>query len=106
MSGVLFFLPNARQLSLGGSIMPGFKLKFFRSGTTTPAPVYSDGALSSSLGTEVQAESDGHVRAIYLDPAITYRVQITDADDVLQPDGDVDPYTVSSGGGGAVVPRH
>lgn len=96
MSGLLFNLPNARQLSIAGAIMPGFKLKFFLSGTLTPAAVYADGDLNTSLGVEVEAEGDGHMVPIYLNPAVLYRVQIYDSNDVLQPDGDVDPVNIEA----------
>lgn len=91
MNAYLFFDPRARPLSISGDIMPGAKLKFFVTGTTTPATVYADAALTTPLGVEVEAEDDGHFVPIYLSPGITYRVQIYDADDVLQPDGDIDP---------------
>lgn len=91
MNAYLFFDPRARPLSIAGEILPGAKLKFFITQTTTPATVYANAALSTELGTEVQADENGQFPPIYLSPAITYRVQITDADDVLQPDGDVDP---------------
>lgn len=98
MSGVLFSLPNARQLSNSGAILPGWKLKFFLTGTTTPTPVYSDGDLETSLGTTVTADLAGMMVPIYLDPAVVYRVQLFTAADVLIQD--VDPMSVAAPGGG------
>jgi hypothetical protein len=91
MNAYLFFDPRARPLSIAGAILPGAKLKFFLTLTTTPTPVYSDAALSVSLGTTVTADENGQFPPIYLSPLITYRVQMYDANDVLLPDGDVDP---------------
>jgi hypothetical protein len=91
MNAYLFFDPRARPLSIAGSIMPGAVLKFFITATTTPTPVYANAGLSIPLGTEVEADEDGHFPPIYLSPLVTYRVQIYDADGVLQPDGDIDP---------------
>lgn len=102
MNVSLFVLPNARPLSIGGSIMPGWVAKFFASGTLTPVAVYADAELTTPLGTEVQADLDGHMPPIYLRTDMMMRVQIYDADGILQPDGDVDPlpFVETSGGGG------
>lgn len=91
MNAYLFFDPRARPLSIAGAILPGAKLKFFVTLTTTPTPVYADAALLTSLGTTVEADENGQFPPIYLSPLVTYRVQMYDADDVLLPDGDVDP---------------
>lgn len=91
MNAYLFFDPRARPLSIAGAILPGAILKFFLSTTTTPTPVYSNAALSVSLGAVVTADLNGQFPPIYLSPLITYRVQIYDAGLVLQPNGDVDP---------------
>lgn len=100
MSGVLFSLPNARQLSLSGAILPGWKAQFYLTETTTPTPVYSDGTLETELPNPVVADGAGYMPAIYMDPEVVYRVQILNSADVLQPDGDIDPYVPSQGGGG------
>lgn len=91
MNAYLFFDPRARPLSIAGAILPGAKLKFFVTLTTTPTPVYADAALAVSLGTTVTADENGQFPPIYLSPLVTYRVQMYDANDVLLPDGDVDP---------------
>lgn len=73
--------------------MPGAYYQFYESGTTTPAAVYADGALSTPLTNPVEADSDGRFPAIYLDPGVVYRVQLYDADDTLQEDVDpVNPF--------------
>lgn len=97
MSGALFHLPNARQLSSAGAILPGWKAQFYQTNTTTPAAVYADGDLETPLTNPVEADAAGQMAPIYLDPDVTYRVQIYDANDVLI--SDVDPIDVSRGSG-------
>lgn len=86
----LFSEPTARPLTPSGAIMPGAKLTFYESGTTTPATVYADAALQTPLSNPVEADASGRFPPIYLDPLTTYRVLLHDADDVLI--YDVDPY--------------
>lgn len=90
MTAYLFGLPKARPLTAAGAIMPGAYLQFYDTGTTTPADVYSDAALTTPLDNPVVADASGEFAAIYLDPETTYRVQLYDAADVLQ--YDIDPY--------------
>jgi len=68
----------------------GGKLKFFLAGTTTPTTVYSDTALSASLGSTVYCDAGGHPVAsegsttkvaIYIGTS-SYKLVVTDADDV------------------------
>lgn len=101
MAGVLFYNPLARQLSISGTILPGWTAQFYLTGTTTPADVYTDGALTTPHTNPVEADADGHMPPIYLNPAVTYRVLMKDADGVTVPDGDIDPIDVSRGSGGS-----
>lgn len=91
MNTYIFTDPRFRPLDIAGAIMPGAYLQFYLSETTTPTPVYSDASLETSLGTEVTADGDGRFVTMYMDPEVTYRVQLYNADDELQ--YDVDPYT-------------
>ncbi len=91
MNTYIFTDPRYRPLDLSGVIMPDAYLQFFLSETDTPATVYGAVPPASSLGSEVSADSDGRFPTIYMDPVITYRVKLFDANDVLQ--YDVDPYT-------------
>lgn len=100
-TGVLFYLPQARQLSVAGALLPGWYAQFFITDTDTPTPVYSDGDLSSPLGVEVEADSAGVMEPVYLNPAVVYRVKIFRADDTLVVD--VDPFDVSRGEGGTGI---
>lgn len=90
MTATLFFDPQARPLSNAGVILPNATLTFYLTLTTTPADVYSDADLDTSLGNVVTADVDGRFDPFYLDASITYRVQLHDADGVLR--YDVDPY--------------
>jgi hypothetical protein len=87
----IFTSPRYQPLSLAGARMPGAYLLFFITQTDTPTPVYSNYDLTTELGPEVTADSDGIFPVMYMDPEITYRVQLFAADDTLQ--YDVDPYT-------------
>jgi len=94
-TGVLFYEPRAKPLSVVGTIQPGSYYQFYLTGTTTPATVYSDGALTTPLsqtpGTGgTTAASDGRLVPIYLNPAVTYRVQLYSIFNQLLED--VDPY--------------
>jgi len=67
------FVPAFNTL---GVIAPDANLKFYLTETTTPANVYSDPDLSVSLGAVVNADAFGRFVAIYLDPAVVYRVRL------------------------------
>lgn len=90
MTATLFFDPQARPLSNAGAILPNATLTFYLTLTTTPANVYADADLQTSLGSVVTADADGRFDPFYLDASITYRVQLHDDDGVLI--YDVDPY--------------
>ncbi len=79
----LFNLPHTVSL-------PGAKLTFTQTGTTTPQNTYTDEALSVASSNPVVADSNGVFEAIYLDPSLpSYRVKLTTSADVLiyQQDG-------------------
>lgn len=90
MNTYIFTNPHFQPLSFGEA-MPGAYLQFFLSETDTPTPVYSNAELSVSLGPEVDADGDGVFVVIYMDPEVTYRVKLFNADDTLE--WDIDPYT-------------
>jgi hypothetical protein len=76
--GYLFFDPNAQPLSPIGTVMPGCYLQFYLTTTVTLTPIYANAALSSELSNPVIADATGTFPAIYLNPAVTYRVQLYD----------------------------
>jgi hypothetical protein len=100
-TGQLFYDPVARPLSSLGVAMPGAYYNFYVSGTTTPAIVYQDAALtlpypaaalngSSPLFSVVQADGTGAMPPIFLNPKTIYRVQLYSSTWSLIED--VDPY--------------
>lgn len=103
-TGQLFYDPVPRPLSPLGVSMPGAYYNFYVSGTTNPAQVYQDPALtlpypaaplngSSALFTVVQADGTGAMPPMYLNPTVIYRVQLYSSAWALIED--VDPYIPS-----------
>lgn len=78
----IFTLPKSVPLN-AGIIMPGAKASFFITETSTPSPVYTDPELQVAHTQPVVADAAGILPTIYLDPAITYKVTLTTAADVL-----------------------
>lgn len=85
------FKPGFRVEDGDGELVSGAVIYFFDSETTTPRAVYSDYALSASLGTSVTCNSEGvptsngnAVVEIYTGNT-PYKVQIKDADGALIP---------------------
>lgn len=89
-AGVLFYDGRAKPLSPTGVFQPGCTLQFFATGTTTPATVYADGALTVPLSQPVTAAGDGRFVPIYLNPATIYRYQLFNSVSVMQED--IDPF--------------
>lgn len=103
-TGQLFYDPVARPLSAVGVAMPGAYYNFYVSGTTNPATVYQDPALtlpypaaslngSAALFSVIQADGTGAFTPIYLNPQTIYRVQLYNSTWSLIED--VDPYIPS-----------
>jgi hypothetical protein len=90
-SAFLFHAPRYRAFDADGAILPGAKLIFYESGTTTPVDTYADAALTTPNSNPVVADAGGEFAPIYLSDAVAYRAILTDADDVEQ--WDVDPLT-------------
>jgi hypothetical protein len=79
----IFQLPQVVPLSSLGAILPGAKLYFFATGTSTPQSVYTDVALTTPHSQPVVASGSGVFAPIYLDGSMSnYRVRLTDANDV------------------------
>jgi hypothetical protein len=103
-TGMLFYDPIARPLSATGAVMPGANYNFFVSGTTNPATVFQDAALtlpfpaaalngSQPLFSVVTADGTGAMPPIFLNPVTIYRVQLYNSTWSLIED--VDPYVPS-----------
>lgn len=71
-----------------GAPIAGAKAYFYLTGTTTLTDTYTTSALSTPNTNPVIADSAGRFPPIYLDPAISYRMRIYDAADVLLIDRD------------------
>jgi hypothetical protein len=100
-TGQLFYDPIPRPLSALGASLPGAYYNFYVSGTTTPATVYQDVALtlpypsaalngSNPLYQVIQADGTGAFSPIYLNPQTIYRVQLYNSTWSLIED--VDPF--------------
>jgi hypothetical protein len=103
-TGQLFYDPVARPQSSQGVSLPNGYYNFYVSGTSNPATVFQDAALtlpyptaslngSAPLFSIVQADSTGAMPPIFLNPKTIYRVQLyTSTFSLIE---DVDPYVPS-----------
>lgn len=91
MNTFIFTSPLFRPLDASGAVMPNAYLQFYVTQTTTPTPVYADVDLNTERANPYVSDGTGQFGVMYMDPVVTYRVQLYDADDVLQ--WDIDPYT-------------
>jgi hypothetical protein len=102
-TGQLFYDAFPRPLSATGLTLPQGFYNFYLSGTSTPAPVYQDAALtlpypnialpflsSNAVFSAIQADSTGTFQPIFMNPQLIYRVQLYNAAGQLLED--VDPY--------------
>ncbi len=95
----LLFYPRMRPLDDNGEPMPGCYLRLFESGTTTPTPVYADGALTTPLSNPVVANAAGVFPAIYGDPSVVYRMQLYNAaDELISDDDPIHPHVAFPAG--------
>ena len=62
-----------RATNANGVPVDGAQWFFYATGTTTPQAVYSDAALTTSLGAVVSADSGGQFVPVYFDATKTYR---------------------------------
>ena len=87
----LLTLPFVVPLSAAGLILPGAKLTFTVTGTSTPQPVFQDLALQNAHTQPVVANGAGSFDAVYLDPSLpAYRILLTDSADVPLPGYPID----------------
>lgn len=83
-------------LDSNGNPLSGAKWKFYLTGTSTPASVYSDASLTTSLGSSVTANGSGRFAAIYYDEGVSTRAVLeTSGGTVIQ---DIDPINASGSG--------
>ncbi|HEY5289793.1 MAG TPA: hypothetical protein VIJ59_07140 [Caulobacteraceae bacterium] len=91
-TGVLLPAPVTVAITGQGVPIPGALMQFYLTGTTTPTPVYADAALTTPRSNPVVANGNGQFPAIFLDPTITYRVQLQNASSSVI--ADIDPLNV------------
>ncbi|MGH7022115.1 MAG: hypothetical protein ACREEB_00840 [Caulobacteraceae bacterium] len=91
-TGILLAAPVLVAVDGDGNPISGALLQFYLTGTTTPASVYADGALGTPLTNPVVANGSGLFPAIYLDPTVTYRVQLRTASASVL--ADIDPLNL------------
>lgn len=72
----LGIVPIYRATDANGALLPNARLYTFNSGTLDAAATYTDEDLTTSNGAYVQANSSGLFPPFYLDPAVTYRIQL------------------------------
>jgi hypothetical protein len=89
----LFTGPQFVALSVLNTPLPGAKLTFTQTGSSTPQNVYQDLALTVPHANPVVANGAGVFDPIYLDPSLpNYRVLLTDSSNVTQPGYPIDDY--------------
>lgn len=80
----LFALPKQVPLSSAGALLPGAKLYFYATGTTTAQAVYQDISLTTPHANPVVADAAGVFAPIYMGQFTTdYRVRLETAAGVL-----------------------
>ena len=89
MTATYLSQPLIRAVGSNGVPLPGAQIQFYASGTTTPVPVYAAASLTTTLANPVVADSGGLFPPVYLDAAVTYRLQLLDRSGALI--RDVDP---------------
>lgn len=90
MSAAQLFLPASRAFNSNGLPVAGAVLKLYTTGTLVPQPMYSDSALTISLGSSVTANAAGRFDTIYQDNATPFRLRIEDASGAEL--DDIDPF--------------
>lgn len=80
-----------------GAPIAGATWNFYDTGTTTPRNVFSDSAATVSLGSFLTADATGRFDVAFVDDANPTRAILKDAGGATLLD--IDPVTVSSGGG-------
>lgn len=83
MAAQLFTLPKQIAISSSFAALPGAKLYFYLSGTSTPEDTFTDADLSVAHTNPVVADASGVFAVIYLDPAISYKCELRTSADVL-----------------------
>jgi len=90
------YLPREQVFTDLGTIGAGWKLNSYEMGTTTPKATYSNTALSVANTNPVISDSAGRLGDMFIDDAKTYKLVLTDENNVTKWTADpVDPKTFS-----------
>jgi len=81
-TGQRFNLPYATVENNIGVPLPGAKLYFYLTGTSTPHDTWSNVGLTIANTNPVVADSSGRFPNVFLDPSIAYKVTLTDSSGV------------------------
>ena len=93
-TGTLLPAPVLVAVDGNGAPISGALLQFYLTGTTTPATTYSNASLATPNANPVVANGSGLFGPVYLDPGVTYRLQLkTAAGSVL---ADIDPVSIGA----------
>jgi hypothetical protein len=93
-TGVLLPAPVFVAVDADGAPIAGALLQFYVTGTTTPTAAYADAGLTTPLTNPVAADGSGLFAAIYLDPTVTYRIQLQTAGGSVI--ADIDPANLDT----------
>jgi len=109
----ILFSPYLRAADQANNPIPGAFLSFFKTGTSTLQPIWSEFTLTIPLANPVQADGNGVWPAIWLDdalPAYKAVLQYPDANNpsipgaiVSGPNGTIDPYNAGFNAAGQLA---
>lgn len=91
----LFYLSGVQASDVNGKALASAKWKFYESGGSTPAVVYAENTLATSLGSTVTASIAGWFVPIFLDDTVTYRARLETTAGALVGNNDIDPVNGS-----------
>lgn len=90
----LDYISHQVIVNVNGVPIPGAKINYYLTGTTTPQNTYSDAGLTAANTNPVICDANGCVPEVYL-AATRYKRAVTDASNVSLPQYDVDPLDAS-----------
>ena len=90
MSDLLSFNP-VRAVDRNGDPVPGARAFFFRTGTSTPATVYTSSSLSTPHPVPLVADGRGNFPAVFASDSFAFKVDVRTPDGVSLPGFPLDP---------------
>jgi hypothetical protein len=92
MTGTLLPALAWRAVDADGAPLVGALLQSYVGGTTTPTPLYTDATLVTPLSNPVVADSGGLFAPMFMNPAVSYRLQLKTAGGSVI--ADIDPAAI------------